>query len=623
MSIVTGFRSINIDHQERILLMGGLVNPKREMGKDGIRNHTPFTRFFHNTIKVDSIDNDTKQKRTLYLNKNSAIQWIEAQTKDCVISTSRSDGEIIARLNAVASKEIDWNDHKDFHTGHPSTMPIRPLFDRIVGSLLDGYWMAALSSWTLFRARFKVASEKMRDYASQVKANFIYDKTMREVPAYRTFLNGAHPATFGEVPVMNKENYIKKFKKLDTMAGGQLPRAGQIDTSTGTSGKPTMWVRGTEERMAVKTLLNFAATVIVKNKPLFFINAFALGPWATGITTAGAMVDRAITFNPGPEADKILDFLQEFPPSEHPDRVYVIAGYPPFMKLLLEKAAERKIDLSQYPIKAVIGGEACSDLLRASLTRSEEKPQGFEEVYSSYGASDLDINIGYESPFEWQLRKACRENPKMAAELYGPNEPVPMIFHYDPMNYYVETNQNQELIYTCVRDDRCSPRVRYNLKDRGKVLPSSDVRSILKKYGVEIVPPNTNLPLLFIWGREGTVNYRGAKVPHEHLQEAIEKVPGLQGKIKNYAFNTYEGEKGKPVVEFWLEFKEGEVAPVESLEEKLIDELKKINQDFAFQIDKAGEHDKPKLKLFAHGEAGVLSNPDPHRKRKYVLENGK
>ncbi len=275
------------------------------------------------------------------------------------------------------------------------------------------------------------------------------------MPAYQKFLESSgsaeqkNPRTFAQIPIMEKDNYIKKFPMHETMIGGRLPSSGQVDTSTGTSGKPTMWVRGKNERKSVKTLLNFAATVVVKNKPLFFVNAFALGPWATGITTAGALVDRAITFNSGPDADKILDFLENFPPEEYPEHCYVIAGYPPFMKMLLEKAAERGVDLNKYPLKAVVGGEACSDQLRSMLIKQTDKDsiarQGFDEVFSSYGASDLDINLGYESPFELQLREACRIHPEMAAELYGANEPIPMIFHYDPMNYYIETNENQNL----------------------------------------------------------------------------------------------------------------------------------------------------------------------------------
>lgn len=615
----------------RIIFSGGLVNPTRRIGMSGIAIHSYLTSFFYSSIAVQSVfSKDSERKETFYLDKRSTIEWINAQSTE-KLTTKDTNLAIVKKINHIVANKIDWTQFPDYHKGQPSTRRLLPIFDRIESLFYRLYWHICLSSWSLFRLRFKlVTNENLRLCASQTNANYIFHKARKEVPAYKKFLEqqNANPKTFDQIPLTDKDNYIKKFSIPETMVGGKLPKSGQVDTSTGTSGKPTMWVRGAEERYAVKTLLNFAATVVVRNKPLFFINAFALGPWATGITTAGAMVDRAITFNAGPDADKILDFLENFPPEQHPERIYVIAGYPPFMKLLVEKATERNIDLKKYPLKAVVGGEACSDLLRSSILRSEGKPQGFEEVYSSYGASDLDINIGYESPFELQLREACRLNPEMAAELYGYNEPVPMIFHYDPLNYKIETNENQNLIFTCVRDyDRSSPRIRYNLKDRGKILPMSEVQAILKKYGVNIITPNTNLPILFIWGREGTVNYRGAKVPHEHLQEAIEKVGGFKGVINNYAFNTFIGADNNPVVEIWLEFKKGQAVPFGSykdqLKEELINQLKDINQDFRFQIDNAPQKDWPQLKLFEHGKAGFMSNQDPHRKKKYVLDNGK
>ncbi|MBA3722590.1 MAG: hypothetical protein H0W88_09340 [Parachlamydiaceae bacterium] len=634
--IYTCYSLFFINGQNRIILDAGLVNPKKETGKLGIRSHNFLTQLFYRTINVNLRNKDTHKTQTVFLNKNSTIQWINAQINDesKKLAPNVSNKDIINKINEMASNGINWSkDHIDFHKGSPSKKPLRVIIDRIIGFVYSIHWKIALSSFSLFKLRFWIpTSEKTRFAAAQARANYTFHKALRDVPAYSKFLekeNKKNPKTFDQIPIMDKDNYIKKFSIPDTMTGGKLPSAGQIDTSTGTSGKPSMWVRGKEERYSVKTLLNFAATVVVKDKPLFFINAFALGPWATGITTAGALVDRAITFNSGPDADKILDFLETFPSSEYPDHTYVIAGYPPFMKLLVDKAIERKIDLNKYPIKAIVGGEACSDLLRNSLLRKtsdkETKGFGFEEVFSSYGASDLDINIGYESPFELELRQACQQNPNMAAELYGVNEPVPMIFHYDPMNYYIETNENQNLIYTCVRDDRCSPRIRYNLKDRGKILPMSDVQAIMKKYNVNIMAPNTNLPMLFIWGREGTVNYRGAKIPQEHLQEAIEKVPALKGSINNYAFNTYIDAKNSPVVEFWLELKKDVPVPgnIDELKTMLIDQLKLINQDFRFQLEKAPADATPQLRIFANGEAGYMSNQDPHRKRKYVLENGK
>ena len=86
-----------------------------------------------------------------------------------------------------------------------------------------------------------------------------------------------------------------------------------------------------------------------------------------------------------------------------------------------------------------------------------------------------------------------------------------MVFHYDPMNYHVECDDEDNLLFTCTRNDRSSPRIRYNLGDKGRVYASSDVQALLAKYGM-FQQPKTNLPLMFVWGRDSTVVFGGANL---------------------------------------------------------------------------------------------------------------
>lgn len=41
------------------------------------------------------------------------------------------------------------------------------------------------------------------------------------------------------------------------------------------------------------------------------------------------------------------------------------------------------------------------------------------------------------------------------------------------------------MINTCTRNDRSSPRIRYDLGDKGRIYASSDVQAVLAKYGVQ------------------------------------------------------------------------------------------------------------------------------------------
>ena len=49
-------------------------------------------------------------------------------------------------------------------------------------------------------------------------------------------------------------------------------------------------------------------------EPLFVVNAFALGPWATGMAVSMATVDVAILKSLGPDVGKIEATLRQFGP---------------------------------------------------------------------------------------------------------------------------------------------------------------------------------------------------------------------------------------------------------------------------------------------------------------------
>ena len=181
-------------------------------------------------------------------------------------------------------------------------------------------------------------------------------------------------------------------------------------------------------------------------------------------------------------------------------------------------------------------------------------------MYSFYGASDLDINIAFETDFEVALRKALMKNPALAKSLFGSHPFVPMVFHYDPLANFIETDPNGNLLFTNVEGNRISPRIRYDLGDKGQIMKMSEVQAKLKELGIDLgVTPRTNLPMLFVWGRiDSYITYRGANVSPENLDEALQKT-GLSPIVRNYGFRQYE-ENGTTQTEMMIELAEGKRA---------------------------------------------------------------
>ena len=489
--------------------------------------------------------------------------------------------------------------------------------ERFKAGLADLFWWLTTSTWDFFRLRFLLcSSEKKLQEASEARAISSFHDAYATVPAYKKFIDercgGRLPQTFDAIPITDKPSYIVPNSLESTLRHGRLPEAGQVDTSTGTTGAPTKWIRGPEERAMIKKLMGYVTRATMGSDSFVFINSFALGPWATGMSVAQIMSDRALTLSTGQDLEKVLDAIQEFAPK----KPVVVAGYPPFISQLVDAAKKRNIDLKKYNLMSIVGGEGISEHMRERILKG-----GFSRVLSSYGASDLDINIGYESAFEIELRRACQRNPALAHELYG-DAPSPMIFHYDPLNYLIETDPNDNLIYTCLRKDRVSPRIRYNLHDKGRVMQMKEVQRILKKYGL-CLPATLNLPLVFTWGREGTaVNFHGAKIAPEHLEQAIQELPDLKDAVENFAFHTYEDDRGVGHVDFLLEWKEGKEPSgtnATELKDRLIERLSSINQEFkeALAASKKIGYPLPELTIF-HPKESPMSKRPPHLKKQYI-----
>jgi hypothetical protein len=85
-----------------------------------------------------------------------------------------------------------------------------------------------------------------------------------------------------------------------------------------------------------------------------------------------------------------------------PGYPYLILGYPPFVKQLIDVAEARNFPLHEYRLNALVGGEGMSEDLRDYLLRR------FQKVYSGYGATDLEIGLAGETPLSVALRRLTR-----------------------------------------------------------------------------------------------------------------------------------------------------------------------------------------------------------------------
>ena len=444
-----------------------------------------------------------------------------------------------------------------------------------------------------------------------------FQSAARNVPAYAALLERdgiKRPKSMiglRSIPAMDKNNYVKAFSLESRCVGGRFPSSGMmIDESSGSSGLAMNWVRGVAERDANRRTLRFGLRHRLGSEPLFFLNAFALGPWATGINLTLSLAQWTWIKTVGPDLKKIENTLLQFGMAHH----YVIMGYPPFLKQLVDRA---QLDWSQYRVSMLYGGEGMSESMRRYL-----QAKGIARVYGSYGASDLELNIAAETDFTIALRRTLEQRPELATRVLQHAGAMPMIFQFNPADFFFETNGEGELLVTICRPRYVSPKIRYNIHDVGHVLRMPHLLQLLSESGVTLADLDRNaldLPLLFHYGRsDASVAYYGCKIPPADVQEALFRQPALAVVVDAFQLRTYDDADGDKRLVLSLEITAGALPEgAEHWSKVLFDTLADVNQDFRESRRMVSAGKEPALELFDVG-CGPFAGADIRIKRNYV-----
>jgi phenylacetate-CoA ligase len=472
--------------------------------------------------------------------------------------------------------------------------------------------------WTLERTPPAVSSA-----FSDARALRTARAAARRVPAYREHLerHGIDPSrirSLDELPETDKASYIDPHPLPTRCVDGRLPLVGTtIDESSGSTGTPYNWVRGAAERDHVRRMIGFFARYAFGDEPLVVLNAFSMGAWATGLTTAAALERNGLVKATGPHVDKIIGTMRELGPRHR----YLVVGYPPFLKLLLDEGEAAGFDWSQYEMHALLGGEGNSEGLRDYLLRH------FRSVVSGYGATDVEIGLAAETPVTVALRRLALERREIAEALFGETARVPMVFQYNPMLHHVETNARGELLFTVCRAATLSPKVRYNVHDEGGVLRDDELRRRLSAFGItpeSLAPAGfgrlVRMPYLFVFGRaDSTVSVMGANIYPGDVEGAIYSDAAVAAHVRSFRLSLLEERPGetRPLVSIELERGEPTEALSRALGEAIQRHLLATNTDFR---EAAGEYPElmvPVVRLHASG-TGPFAGDGERIKHRYV-----
>ncbi len=417
-----------------------------------------------------------------------------------------------------------------------------------------------------------------------------------DVPAYQEHLrrNGFRFRWWDltSYPPTTKDNYVRAYSEEQRCWDGHLDRVGTVvDESSGSSGTPFNWVRGRRELATIHRNVAGFTTQVFPHKRLFVINGYSMGAWATGTNTGIAMAMIAMVKNTGPDLDKIVDTLNHFGPRYN----YLVTAYPPFLKDLRDRLDADGFEWGRYRIHGMVGGEGMTEALRDYL---EER---FVSVRSGYGASDLTIGIGGESELTVWLRRLLIRDPQIRALVLGPREArIPMVFQYNPLETYLEVDEDGELLCTLNSTAVLSPKLRYNIGDEARLLPFPRLVEILRPHPEAwaaaqqaFAAERMRLPLLLLYGRkDSTVSFMGANIYPQDVEYGLYEDNEQAHLLEGFMLTLEETETldARPVVN--LELRKGvqldEAARAElctTCQRGVVEHLLAVSRDFRQSVE--------------------------------------
>ncbi|MEI2779250.1 MAG: phenylacetate--CoA ligase family protein [Tetrasphaera sp.] len=483
--------------------------------------------------------------------------------------------------------------------------------------------------WRWTARNYHPSMERLARLHAWMTCQFAY----LDVPAYKEHLqqNDFHFAWFDltSYPPTSKDDYVKKYSEEQRCWDGHLDRVGTVvDESSGSSGTPFNWVRGKRELNTIHRNVAGFTTQVYPRRRLFVINAYSMGAWATGTNTGIAMAKIAMVKNTGPDLEKIVDTITHFGPSYN----YLVTAYPPFLKDLRDKLDSIGFDWDAYRMYGMVGGEGMTEALRDYC---EER---FRRVLSGYGASDLTIGIGGESRLTVWLRDRIVADEEVKAALLGADETrIPMIFQYNPLETYLETNENGELLCTLNSSTVLSPKLRYNIGDEAKLMTFPELAELiatrpdLRTGFVEAQSiDRMKLPLLFLYGRaDSTVSFMGANIYPQDVEYGLYEGNPRASEIEGFMLTLEEGADldSRPIVNICTREgvhldDPGREELGKACEQGIIEHLKKVSRDFRQSLEEDPSAAKIEVRVHDFGTGPFEGGPSKIKKVYFRKEEG-
>ncbi len=459
-----------------------------------------------------------------------------------------------------------------------------------------------------------------------------------KIPAYQDFLKkylGKIPIIktindFKNLPTPSKTNYLRSYSFEKLFKKGELTNAPQVfATTSGSTGEPFYFPRtqAQDDQYQIYAELYLRTNFNIQNNKTLYINAFPMGPWIGGvftyevINTIARDSDYPLSIiNTGIDTSSVLKTVEKI--GAHYDQI-IIGAYGPFAKDILDIGINRGLNWKKYNIKFVFSAEAFPESFRDYIGKIIGSKNIFLDTLNHYGTVDLGT-MSYETPICILIRKLSEKNPQLYKEIFGDIVKIPTLTQYLPELFYFESIGNNLL---CTSDSGIS-LIRYNLEDRGGIIGFNQMKSILKKFNIDLVKEAKlynlektvwELPFVYVFERSDfSVSYYAFQVYPGPLRKVL-LGPHMQEKFTGkFTLESSFSKDHNPKLIVNVELKAG-LRASKDLENKARDtihrQLLKTNSEYRETINKFGDKARVCVTLWTNGSPEHFK---PGTKQKWI-----
>ncbi len=458
----------------------------------------------------------------------------------------------------------------------------------------------------------------------------LFHEAARRVPAYARFLKKQKirpdsirtKSDFDQIPLIDKNNYVSLNSLEDMSWDGTLDMARYVSTSSGSTGMPYFWPRGLAQDVIAGSIMRKVHEDIFDSKrgTTLFVDSFALGTWIAGLEfynaarwTADAGSKIVIT-TPGIDKTEAINQIKRLASSF--SRI-VLGGYPPFIKDIIEQGTISGIVWKDIDMRLLFAGEAVSEFWRSRVLELIGKRDDYFASVNVYGMADIGV-VAHDTPLSCMVRRhlpASRDN-----EIPASSEVLGM-YQYDPARRYFQVVGESSIIITA---NSGLPLIRYDTRDSGGILGREAVVERMpstffdeaRKHKISL--NGWKIPFVYLHGRKDlSISLYALNIYVENIKHALER--SLFNDLLSGLFIMQVGHTDNLDQQFEITIElardsEPSVALTESLVKEIVENLCKLNSEYAKLHSVVGARALPKVRLVRYGEIDTI----PGRKHKWV-----